>query len=926
MGGLYRLKRKEVDWMRQTTKTRFFAALMALVMVVSMLPMSVFAAETNGSYVQVTDLADITAGGEFVLVAESEGAYYAVETKTSGKPSAISVTVADGVVTGDSLPVWTVGSMDGGVSLSVDGAYLGYEKSTSFATAEEAYAWSVAAGENGFIFTSAAVNERGIFYQVSGNRFGAYSTKNTTGYITELLVFKYEVGTGETPSEPTEPSTAPTAPSEPSAPAVETVDIATALAGATDSEFTVKGVITLVDGQNLYLQDATGGICLRLNSAPSDVTLGDTVIGTGKRADYNGLPQLGSATYVKSEGITLKAKETTIDALTNADICTYVKISGVEVIEVYDNNGTYAKPNITVKDAAGNTIQLYKAVVDGVAVGDIVDIMAAVGVYKTTTLQLRNTLASEVTKVQGGTDPSEPTEPSEPSEPSEPTQPEGLVAELVTDVSELTEMTEIIIVAADADTALSTTQNLNNRGQAAITKDGNFVTYGEDTQIITIENGTVNGTYALFVGEGYLYAAASDKNYLRTEGEKSDNSAWTITIDESGIATIKANGENTRNWLRYNSGNKIFSCYGSGQKDVKIYKLVTPEVEPENPLSEGSRIVIYNPANMMALSTTYNGFYNNGTAVTMNNGVLSGYTDADIWTVGVNEDGTFTFSTADGKKLSMGASYTSTPLDDVNTAWEISAAATENCVYIKNAVRGNYLEWYASKNNWSSYGTIGSNEALFAQQIYLIVEDSGETPEPEQPEQPEQPEVPEVPTAQKMTELPGNGDTIIIYNSGNAMGSAASGKKLAGVPAEVADNKLPIADGMAQLLVTVDEDGNYIFTLEGKYLTSASTGNGLSFAEELTDCGKWTMETATDGTWYIKNVGANYNGNYNQALEYYSGFTTYGIKETAIYQMELFLVSKGEPAPEEPGRESGVVTDLPLEYTLDSLTDIMAIL
>ncbi len=149
---------------------------------------------------------------------------------------------------------------------------------------------------------------------------------------------------------------------------------------------------------------------------------------------------------------------------------------------------------------------------------------------------------------------------------------------------------------------------------------------------------------------------------------------------------------------------------------------------------------------------------------------------------------------------------------------------------------------------------------------------------------------PVVKTAEKMTELPKDGDTIIIYNSGNAMGKEPNGKKLSGVAAELDGTKLPVSDEMAQLLVKV-EDGKFIFTLDGKYLTSAEKGNGLSFTDTLTDCGKWTAEAA-EGSWYLKNVGANYNGNYNQAMEYYNGFTTYGIKETEIYQMQLFLVSQ----------------------------------
>ena len=181
----------------------------------------------------------------------------------------------------------------------------------------------------------------------------------------------------------------------------DTVPISTALAGEKDASFTVKGVVTLVDGQNYYLQDETGGICLRLASKTTEIALGDTIIGTGKRDTYNDLPQLGSGTFQKSSGLTLSAKSTTIGALTPTDVCTYVTISGVEVTEVYDNNGSFKQPNITVKDADGKTIQLYKAVINKVdgeweyKVGDTLDITAAVSIFKGTP-QLRNTNADEV--------------------------------------------------------------------------------------------------------------------------------------------------------------------------------------------------------------------------------------------------------------------------------------------------------------------------------------------------------------------------------------------------------------------------------------------------------------------------------------------------------------------------------------------------
>ena len=310
-------------------------------------------------------------------------------------------------------------------------------------------------------------------------------------------------------------------------------------------------------------------------------------------------------------------------------------------------------------------------------------------------------------------------------------------------------------------------------------------------------------------------------------------------------------------------------------------------------LQDGDSIVIFNPANGKTLSTAYSGYYNAATAVTLSGEALVGYTDADVWTLGINADGSYTFATAEGKKLSMGASYTSMPLDDVNPNWTIQNASTAGCFYIANPARGAYVEYQSSYDTWSAYYSI-SDESLFAQQIYLIVEGS-EPVIPEEPEIPEEPVVPEEPetvTASCMTEAPADGDTILIYNAANTavMGSALNGKRVAGVTAADENGSIALTEEMARLQVTVDGD-YYIFSLDGLYLTSAETGNGLSYAEELTDCGKWTLEQQEDGKWILMNVGANYNGNYNQAMEYYNGFTTYGVKTTDIYKMDFYLVS-----------------------------------
>lgn len=145
---------------------------------------------------------------------------------------------------------------------------------------------------------------------------------------------------------------------------------------------------------------------------------------------------------------------------------------------------------------------------------------------------------------------------------------------LVEDVNDLSIGDKIIIAAKDVDVAISTTQNTNNRGQASITKNSsdNTATITDNVQVFEIEAGTNTGTFSFNTGSGYISAASSSNNYLKTETTKSDNSSWTISISGYG-AEITAQGSYARNLLRYNSNSKLFSCYSSGQGAVVIYKL-----------------------------------------------------------------------------------------------------------------------------------------------------------------------------------------------------------------------------------------------------------------------------------------------------------------------------------------------------------------
>ena len=152
-------------------------------------------------------------------------------------------------------------------------------------------------------------------------------------------------------------------------------------------------------------------------------------------------------------------------------------------------------------------------------------------------------------------------------------------ATLVEDAADLAVGDQIVIVATKYDYALSTTQNSNNRGVVEITKEGNDVVLNDAVQVLTIENGAAAGQFAFQTGAGYLYAASTSSNHLKTGATLNNKASFTISID-NGVATIKAD-QSERNWLRFNSTNspKIFSCYTSGQADVSIYKVNLSSVE-----------------------------------------------------------------------------------------------------------------------------------------------------------------------------------------------------------------------------------------------------------------------------------------------------------------------------------------------------------
>lgn len=161
-----------------------------------------------------------------------------------------------------------------------------------------------------------------------------------------------------------------------------------------------------------------------------------------------------------------------------------------------------------------------------------------------------------------------------------PPTPTETSYKLITNANALISGDKYIIVGIKGETykALGK-QGTNNRPAVTVTPSNDTIKVtpasaaGEDA-VYELTLGQEGNYWTLYdaANEGYLYAASSSANHLKVQAENDANGQWTIEIASSGVATIKAQGTNTRNWLRLNSSGSPFSCYASGQADVYLYK------------------------------------------------------------------------------------------------------------------------------------------------------------------------------------------------------------------------------------------------------------------------------------------------------------------------------------------------------------------
>ncbi len=402
---------------------------------------------------------------------------------------------------------------------------------------------------------------------------------------------------------------------------------------------------------------------------------------------------------------------------------------------------------------------------------------------------------------------------------------------LVTAAADLAVGDSVIIVSGEY--ALGTTQNTSNRAAVDITNNGASVEFDDEAGVqgIKLVEGTVDNTFGFFVGNGYLYASSSSSNQLKTQDDLNDNGSWLVTISE-GVTTVVAQGSNTRNNLRKNSSSAIFSCYGSGQDAVSIYKY--EEGGSSNPTISLTQSLV---------DFSYN--LNNGPSAAQSFSVEGSNLTADI-TVSVPDDADFELcSTEDGTYAS---SVTITPSEGTVTSTDVfvrmkaglDAGAYNATVTIASTG--------ATSKTISLTGSVVDPDAVY----YTVV-----------------------------TEAPATdwtGEYLITYTNGNVVKALAGSSGTStnyGTQEDVSEylvgNKITANATTDAKKVTARSTSNgYTLYLENVGYLGWNSGNSLAFDEAVTDGrNEWTI-SVSDEVVSITNVGTD-----TRSIKYNSGATRF---------------------------------------------------
>ena len=904
---------------------RILALILTVAMCLGMLPASFAMAAGEGTYTQVTDVSEITAGGQFVLIAAYTNAgvtsYYPLGTTIGSKITATAVTES---VDTSTLPVWTIEACDTGVSLYNGTAYLSYGSSTNFSSSNTAAGWKVT--EEGtdtfrFVFHSAT---RAIAYQYNnGNcRYGAYATSNAgqTGYTFDLMVFKVGTGSSEESNAVAKPAATPASGSVVAA--GDTITVSCETQGATIYQI-VGGSEVALENNTLTIPEGTKGeisftlIAKKDGCEDSDeVTLVYTVpqpmtIAEAKAAAENTTGIVVNGTVVRVDGKNVVVQDSadginlyfstaptgiavgdTIEAMGKRS--TYNGLVQLTAVSVYTKTGTVsALPAATVtiadliSDSAGsNTYESTRVYLENVVIGaintsgnttitgstgesiNIYKIPALTGIKEGDTVNLYAVVSDYNGYQLRVNDAEDVTLVSA-----------GDVEENGTVFAQVTELTDgeavLVVKYGDKYYALDTTISKKINAIEVTVADG--IVSGSNLPVWTLSVG--EGTAALFNGTAYL-GYASSTNFATS------NTAYDWTVAGSDGMFTFSNASNRGVAYQYNGGNFRFGAYAASNStnsdyafNFMVFQLsaatdtVPQKVDSVNHLD---KVYIYYPAGQLVISDKASGSKLTGVAATVTDNQLAVEDGMVELVASVDKNGYYSFVTTDGKYLTSGA--TGNSLSFASEASQYSLWTLEKAsdgFYIKNvnaaySGKAQYIEYY---NNFTTYGFSANNTSIYTFQFFKSGTASavpGETPGGEEGGD---------------TFGVADGEYVIWAPAFNmALSSVYNGYYNRGVVVTPSGDSVTGYAATEIWTVTNNEDGTISISFGGRKLGMAASYSSLTLGE-VHDT--WTLEDAGNGLYYVKNVGRSAYIEWYSTNSNWSGYGTIASGKEGLFALQF---------------------------------------
>ena len=225
---------------------------------------------------------------------------------------------------------------------------------------------------------------------------------------------------------------------------------------------------------------------------------------------------------------------------------------------------------------------------------------------------------------------------------------------------------------------------------------------------------------------GYTtYTCACGDSYNADEvaalGHKHETTVVAPTCTEAGYTTYTCACGDSYNADEVKALGHTFVDSKCTKCDAEYVAPATGDWALVTELKTGDHVLIGNAKYGKLLSSTKTGYYNVGVNYSADD--FANVTDAEIWVVTKNDDGTYSFTSLTGEKLGLADSYTSLNSAGPNFSWTL-VSQDETTFTVKNEVRNLYIEWYDSYSNWSTYNNASSD--LFYLSFYAKGEAEGE--------------------------------------------------------------------------------------------------------------------------------------------------------------------------------------------------------